>query len=403
MLDHRTSRPDNNRDDESKATGWHEVRAAVIKGTPGLILVSQLDVTERVELEELTSQLIATQGVLLKRIFPRHVLDMVASHEVIDEAVMGSMARVHPSATIMFLDIVGYTSMSRRVGPSTVMTYLNQLFGHLDYLCDKHDVHKLEVAGDCYIVCAGILWADREAGHTVLVETPDAAADCARMFAFAKDAIQGAHAICIPHSDAPTRVRVGIHHGPCSSGIISLRQPKFTVFGDTMNTASRMESTGVPDGVQMSDTTYAILAPSVRHIETDGVFYPKRDGVEVKGIGHMKTVIWKPLPAFFQPVLPSPGSSGVGHHDDHEHEPDIKLLMRLGISLSANIDNRGSFENLRHRSFEQTIDMYSQSQCTQQKQRHRPPRKTESSVSYPAGTQVVRQHGATGCDRVCDT
>ncbi|GFH32749.1 guanylate cyclase domain-containing protein, partial [Haematococcus lacustris] len=70
---------------------------------------------------------------------------------------MAQLARQHKDVTLLFMDIVGFTAMSKEVAPEAVMVFLNTLFAHFDALCDKHGVMKVETAGDCYIVAGGIL------------------------------------------------------------------------------------------------------------------------------------------------------------------------------------------------------------------------------------------------------
>ena len=114
-----------------------------------------------------------------------------------------------------------------------------------DKLVDHHKVQKVETAGDCYIVAGGILRPD-DAGFYELEEGHDPQ-DCAdRVMCFAKDILRCSREVCMPHNGDPVTIRIGLHTGPCVSGLVGTKLPKFSIFGDTMNTASRMESTSLP-------------------------------------------------------------------------------------------------------------------------------------------------------------
>ncbi|KAL6765967.1 nucleotide cyclase [Haematococcus lacustris] len=165
---------------------------------------------------------------------------------------VAQLARQHKDVTLLFMDIVGFTSMAKEVAPETVMVFLNTLFGVFDLLVDVHGVMKVETAGDCYIVAGGILSFD-------LLEHHDPADSAARVMAFAKDMMASSKQVKMPHNDEPVCIRIGLHTGDCVSGLIGTKAPKYAVFGDTMNTASRMESTCTPGRIQVSAVTHALL------------------------------------------------------------------------------------------------------------------------------------------------
>ncbi|KAG1654219.1 hypothetical protein FOA52_006963 [Chlamydomonas sp. UWO 241] len=95
----------------------------------------------------------------------------------------------------------------------------------------------------------------------------------------------------MPHNGQPTTVRIGVHTGACVSGLIGTRQPKFALFGDTMNTSSRMESTATPGCIQISEVTCALLSPP------DACLFRATAGIEVKGTGLMNTYLYEPSEA----------------------------------------------------------------------------------------------------------
>jgi class 3 adenylate cyclase len=142
-----------------------------------------------------------------------------------------------------------------------------------DRLVEVHGVHKVETAGDCYIVSAGVA-ATRPDGFLHVLDGHAPAESAARVLAFAKDMLLAARTVLRPHDGQPTAVRIGLHTGPCTSGLIGSRLPKFSIFGDSMNTASRMESTCTPGRIQVSEATHALL----QHEQWEAT-----GGVQVKG------------------------------------------------------------------------------------------------------------------------
>ena len=174
--------------------------------------------------------------------------------------------------------------MSEGVTALEVMRYLDKLFRGLDALLDVHGVQKVETAGDCYIVAGGIMAYD-DTGCGQVLQKHDAATTAERVLSFARDMREHAERVPMPGGRGNTRVRIGMHTGPCVSGIIGTRVPKFGVFGDTMNMASRMESTAPAGEIQVSRRTYELLKG--KH-EFEGT-----GGVSVKGKGVQETYMYR--------------------------------------------------------------------------------------------------------------
>ncbi len=99
----------------------------------------------------------------------------------------------------------------------------------------------------------------------------------------------------MPHNGEPVVIRIGLHTGPCVSGLVGTKLPKFSIFGDTMNTASRMESTSKPGHIQVSASTWELLAECEEWQATGGV--------EIKGKGKMDTFFWQAPADFFGPTI----------------------------------------------------------------------------------------------------
>eukprot|EP00798_Chlamydomonas_sp_ICE-L_P004241 gene4242-14355_t len=138
----------------------------------------------------------------------------------------------------MFMDIVGFTAMCKEVQASDVLTFLNQLFTPFDQMCNTHDVQKVETAGDCYIVAAGIIELEPVTGFYNILEEHDPVDSATKVLAFAKSMLRYSKTVVKPHNQQPVVIRIGLHTGPCVSGLIGTKLPKFSIFGDTMNTAS---------------------------------------------------------------------------------------------------------------------------------------------------------------------
>eukprot|EP00891_Asterochloris_glomerata_P004953 jgi/Astpho2/4953/gw1.00070.42.1_t len=169
----------------------------------------------------------------------------------------------------MFTDIVGFTDMANQAHPHQVMTMLHKLFTKFDNLCEKYNLYKVETIGDCYMVASGLIFTHTNHARTIV--------------AFADELLRAASTVQMP-TGVPVVVRVGIHSGAVMSGIVGQIRPRYCLFGDTVNTASRMESTGLPGRVQVSEDTYHMIGSGPMQWEM-------RDHVDVKGKGRMRTYL----------------------------------------------------------------------------------------------------------------
>eukprot|EP00798_Chlamydomonas_sp_ICE-L_P011330 gene11330-18608_t len=157
----------------------------------------------------------------------------------------------------------------------------------LDDLVDEYDVYKVDTSGDCYIVAGGLMARDEE-GCTQIDDNADPESGAQKVAAFPQALMAKVKQVLYPHSGLPSSVRVGIHTGSCVSGLIGTKLPKFSLWGDTMNTASRMESTSQPDFVQVTKQTLELLTD-----QQQSIFKPS-GGVFIKGKGNMETFVWSP-------------------------------------------------------------------------------------------------------------
>ncbi|KAF5829769.1 hypothetical protein DUNSADRAFT_15534 [Dunaliella salina] len=258
------------------------------EGNRSPLLVVICNSTEHSQVRTTLTALAESQLELLSSALPQHAIQFLAMQSV--EAVpenVGQLARAHQDVTIMFMDIVGFTEMSKNCKPVEVMVFLNTLFSMFDRLVDIHGVHKVETAGDCYIVSGGIMSPSQSGkGFGLVVEEKhDPKESAKRVMEFAKALLETAGQVRMPDTHQPVQVRVGLHTGDAVTGLIGSKLPKFSIFGDTMCTASRMESTGLPGRIHVSEATRALL----QHEQWEAT-----GGIEVKGKGLMDTYLWAP-------------------------------------------------------------------------------------------------------------
>ena len=177
-----------------------------------------------------------------------------------------SIANRHEIVSVLFADLCGFTAMSRKTSPADLVSMLNQIFTAFDHIVEEHGVEKIKTIGDCYMLVGGIpLQRDDHAA---------AVAECAIEMIAALEGINRANG-------TELQMRVGIHTGPVVAGVIGKIKFTYDLWGDTVNVASRMESSGQPDRIHLSEQTAEQLQG--RYLLEDRGF------VECKGLGAVKT------------------------------------------------------------------------------------------------------------------
>uniref|UniRef100_A0A8C3EDB6 Guanylate cyclase n=1 Tax=Corvus moneduloides TaxID=1196302 RepID=A0A8C3EDB6_CORMO len=190
--------------------------------------------------------------------------------------------------TIYFSDIVGFTSISALSEPIEVVDLLNDLYSLFDAVLGNHDVYKVETIGDAYMVASGL---PKRNGNKH-------AAEIANM---SLDILSSVGTFKMRHMpDIPLRIRIGLHTGPCVAGVVGLTMPRYCLFGDTVNTASRMESTGLPYRIHVSQSTVDTLRTL-----NEGYEIIPRGKTELKGKGVEETYWLVGKKGFLKP-LPKP-------------------------------------------------------------------------------------------------
>lgn len=197
-------------------------------------------------------------------------------------------AREFSDVAIMFLDIVGFTTLASNISAKQTMYILNKLFSKYDKLTDEFDVYKVETAGDCYITCDGI-FEEGIVPHTIKKgqlenrKNNDPEYSAKKLLKFAIEVIQQTKTMVFRCYNSTISVRIGLHIGDVITGTIGNKLPKFSIFGDVMNVASRMESTSKPNCIQVTSDFYKFVK--------DVLPWEKNEDVFVKNKGVMETYI----------------------------------------------------------------------------------------------------------------
>jgi len=174
------------------------------------------------------------------------------------------IAESYPNTTVLFADLAGFTPWARKSDPARVVGFLDELFTRFDRLAAECGVEKIKTIGDAYMAVAG---------------APEPRADHAPAAMALARGMLTALAEARTRLDLPLELRVGLASGPVVGGVIGQRRILFDLWGDVVNIASRMESSGVPGRIQ--------VAPSTRDLLRDSWSFEEREPVEVKGLGRM--------------------------------------------------------------------------------------------------------------------
>uniref|UniRef100_A0A8B9L4A3 Guanylate cyclase n=1 Tax=Astyanax mexicanus TaxID=7994 RepID=A0A8B9L4A3_ASTMX len=227
------------------------------------------------------------------------------------------------SVSLYFSDIVGFTTISANSEPIEVVDLLNDLYTLFDAIIGNHDVYKVETIGDAYMVASGL-------------PVPNGNRHAAEIASMSLDILSAVGTFKMRHMpDVPVRIRIGLHTGPCVAGVVGLTMPRYCLFGDTVNTASRMESTGMPYRIHVSHTTVKILIEL-----NEGYKIELRGKTELKGKGMDETYFLVGKEGFTKP-LPVPPELKPGHTQKKKHK---KKTMTVE-SINNSTDSTSSFTN----------------------------------------------------------
>jgi adenylate cyclase len=196
---------------------------------------------------------------LLLRVLPRPIAERLkgAPQTIADHFV---------AASIVFADVVDFTPLSQRLPPADVVGILDRLFSQFDALVERHGLEKVKTIGDCYMAVAGV---------------PDPRPDHARKAALVALDMLDVVATSAVAGRPGLELRIGINSGPVVGGVIGTKRFLYDLWGDAVNTASRMESHGTPGEIQITRATYELLK--------DEFVCRPRGTILVKGKGRMET------------------------------------------------------------------------------------------------------------------
>ncbi len=229
----------------------------------GMLICYQMDVSARREFAamRLLGEERARSERLLLNILPAPIAERLKASEE-------SIAEHSDGVTVLFADIVGFTPLSARKTPRALVELLNRIFSEFDTLADVHGLEKIKTIGDAYMAVAGLPepW-------------PDHASRAARMALAMHDATARISA----ETGEELALRIGLHSGPVVAGVIGRRKFAYDMWGDTVNTASRMESHGLPGAIQCTEATAMLLKEAFQ--------LQPRGAMEIKGKGEIHTFL----------------------------------------------------------------------------------------------------------------
>ncbi|WP_445251206.1 MULTISPECIES: adenylate/guanylate cyclase domain-containing protein [unclassified Microcoleus] len=237
---------------------WVEVRA--FPSHDGISVFFH-DITKRKRMESaLRKEQKKTESLLLN-ILPEPIADRLKYQP-------GLIADKFEKATILFADLVNFTQISTTMSATKLVYLLNEIFSAFDQLSEKHGLEKIKTIGDAYMVAGGIP-----------IERPDHAEAIAEM---ALDMLAAIKELNVK-LDAQFDLRIGINSGPVVAGVIGTKKFIYDLWGNAVNTASRMESHGITGRIQVSHYTYELLQ--------DKYEFEDRGEIEIKGKGEMRTYL----------------------------------------------------------------------------------------------------------------
>jgi len=210
---------------------------------------------------------IKRSNVSLFDIFPRHVAEALRDGRTVQPEHKDCV-------TVFFSDVVGFTNIAAELDPRKVASLLDRLYTSFDELSQKHGIFKVETIGDAYMAVTNLV-EDQEGDHAK------------RIALFAIDAVAAAKSTLIDEDDPGkgfVNIRVGFHSGPIVADVVGKRNPRYCLFGDTVNTASRMESSSKANHIHCSKATAKLLHKQCKEVELKS-----RGKIHIKGKGKMQT------------------------------------------------------------------------------------------------------------------
>ena len=204
---------------------------------------------------------LANSERLLLNVLPASIAERLKHHE-------GRIAEAHDEVTVLFADVVDFTSFAERTPPDRVVGVLDEVFSAFDDLARRHGLEKIKTIGDAYMVVAGLPEARPDHAEAMADMALDMQADLGRL---------------CESLEFDLSIRIGMASGPVIAGVIGRRKFIYDLWGDTVNTASRMESNGLPGRIQVTEATFERLRGRYG--------FEERGEIEVKGKGRLRTYL----------------------------------------------------------------------------------------------------------------
>lgn len=241
---------------------WNELTISPIFDEAGQLthfVGIQVDVTLRVEAEQALRQEQQKSERLLLNVLPQPIMKQLKERP-------GTLARQLPAATILFVDLVGFTAQASQLNPLLMVETLNQIFSAFDRLVAQQGVEKIKTIGDAYMVVAGVPLPQNNHDSAI-----------AELALAMREAIQD---FTWPDGTA-LQLRMGIHTGAVVAGVIGIQKFSYDLWGDTVNIAARMEQSGEAGKIQVTQAVYDLLR--------DRYTFEQRGKIAIKGKGEMTT------------------------------------------------------------------------------------------------------------------
>ena len=197
---------------------------------------------------------------LLHNIMPKAIADRL-------KTTNETISIDNPEISVLFADIVNFTVMSEKLSAEKIVGLLDEMFSKFDDLTEKFGIEKIKTIGDAYMVVTGLTSEEKE--HAAI------------LFEFGKELIKIASSYS-DHKGEPITLRVGINSGPAVSGVIGKSKFSFDIWGDTINTAARLESYGSPGRIHMSSKTFKLINKKIKH---------EKRNIEIKGKGLIESIL----------------------------------------------------------------------------------------------------------------
>ncbi len=241
---------------------WISETARAVRNPTGKLLYYEgmvTEITDRIVAQEALKFQQAQSQELLLNILPQPIAERLQAGE-------SPIADRSEEVSVLFADLVGFTSFSTEKNPAEIVEVLNKIFSYFDWLAKKHDLEKIKTIGDAYMVVGGLPTPCGDSAQKTAQMALDMQACLAQFNAETKQTFQ---------------LRIGINTGEVVAGVIGMTKFTYDLWGDTVNIASRMESNGLPGKIQVSAATYNRLKEQFE--------FEKRGKIAIKGKGEMMT------------------------------------------------------------------------------------------------------------------